>query len=523
MQNLQKISRCLISVSDKNGIVELSKYLTSKGVEIISTGGTFQLLKQNKIAVTEICEFTKFPEIMDGRIKTLHPKVHGALLAINDNPQHFKQVQENKIAVIDLLIVNFYPFSKAVANSCDEKIIIENIDIGGPAMVRAAGKNFAYKTVIIAASLYQDLITEMEKNSGATSAEFRRDMAARAFKEIADYDIMISDWFNRPDPETSFGEQNLRGVKLQKKLRYGENAHQKAALYSNSALKTGIVGAKQLQGKELSYNNLNDADAAYNLVLEFEQPACCIIKHSNPCAAANAPNLLMAYKKALACDPKSAFGGVVALNGKIDEALAKEMGQMFYEVIIARSVDKKAAAILAAKKNLRLLIPDFKKTFEKQIKSISGGFLIQDSDQKIISRDQLKLVSKKSVNAAATAQLIFALTVCKHAKSNAVVVAQDFQTIGIGSGQTSRVDACHIACKKAAEFLDGKKNIDHAGGSFLASDAFLPFADNIEIAAAYKISAIVAPKGSIRDEEVIAKADEKNIALYFVETRHFKH
>ena len=513
MQNLQKISRCLISVSDKTGIVELAKYLASKGVEIISTGGTCKLLAQNKIAVKDISEFTKFPEMMDGRVKTLHPNVHGALLAVLDNAEHLKSAKEHGIESIDLLIVNLYPFVETVAKTSNEEEIIENIDIGGPAMVRSASKNFAYKTVITSALQYEKLIAEIENNNGATSFEFRKELAAEAFRDIAKYDLAISQWFNKTD-------FSLTGS-LKQSLRYGENSHQKAAVYSSSDI--GIVNAKQLQGKELSYNNLNDSDAAYNLVLEFEKPSCAIIKHANPCGTAISNNLLEAYKLALFSDSKSAFGGIVALNGKIDEALALELSKMFYEVIIAKEIDLKAKEILAAKKNLRVLIPDFKKTTQSQIKSISGGFLIQDLDQKTITKNDLKLVSKKSASELEIEQLIFAMSVCKHTKSNAIVVVQNFQTVGFGAGQTSRVDACEIACKKASEFFDGEKNTNKAQGGFLASDAFFPFADNIEIAAAYGIKAIIATGGSVRDEEVIAKADEKGIALYFIETRHFKH
>jgi phosphoribosylaminoimidazolecarboxamide formyltransferase/IMP cyclohydrolase len=513
MQNLQKIKRCLISVSDKSGILELAKYLVSQGVEIISTGGTSKLLTQNNIANKDISEFTGFPEMMDGRVKTLHPKVHGALLAVLDNIEHVKAAAAHQIDSIDLLIINLYPFVETVAKTSDEEEIIENIDIGGPAMVRSASKNFVYKTVITSSAQYENLVAEMEKNSGATSFEFRKKLAAQAFKNIADYDLAISGWFNQSD-------FSLRG-NLKQELRYGENSHQKAAVFSTS--NSGIVNAKQLQGKELSYNNLNDSDAAYNLVLEFQKPACAIIKHANPCGTAIGETLLEAYARALSSDPKSAFGGIVALNGKIDEALAFELSKMFFEVIIAREIDEKAQAVLAAKKNLRVLIADFKKSAEIQVKSISGGFLIQELDQKNITKNDLKLVTKKAANETEIEQLIFAMNVCKHVKSNAIIVVQDFQTVGIGAGQMSRVDSCEIACKKAAEFFDGEKKLDKAKGGFLASDAFFPFADNIEIAASFGIKAIVATGGSMRDEEVIAKADEKGIALYFIETRHFKH
>ncbi len=532
MQNLQKISRCLISVSDKTGIIELAKYLVTKNVEIISTGGTHKLLIENKIPAKDISEFTGFPEIMDGRVKTLHPKVHGGLLGIVDNEIHRQQAEQNQIESIDLLIINLYPFVETLARTDNEEEIIENIDIGGPAMVRSAGKNFAYKAVITAAQDYQLLREEMEENNGSTSFAFRKDMAARAFKNIADYDVAIANYFldekgagaNSADKTRVAGDESteftLRG-QLKQSLRYGENAHQKAAVYSTAT--GGIVGAKQLQGKELSYNNFNDSDAAYNLAMEFERPACVIVKHANPCGAAVGGNLLDSYKKALQADAKSAFGGIVALNGKIDEALAQELSKMFFEVIIAKEIDSAAQEILATKKNLRVLLADFKKAVATQVKSISGGFLVQDLDQKNITKEELKQVSKLGVSGLELDQLVFAMTACKHVKSNAIVIVSDLQTVGMGAGQTSRVDACEIACKKAANFFDGEKNVDKARGSYLASDAFFPFADNIEIAAAYGIKAIVAPQGSIRDEEVIAMADAKNIALYFIETRHFRH
>ncbi len=514
MQKLQKIKRCLISVSDKSGIVELAKFLEAQNIEIISTGGTFKLLKDNAVKAKDISEFTGFPEIMDGRVKTLHPKVHGGLLAVLDNENHLKQARENAIEAIDLLVINLYPFVETLAKTDDEEEIIENIDIGGPAMVRSAAKNFAYKTVVTAADDYAALIAEMQKNDGATTYEFRKKMTAQAFANIAAYDIAIANYFNKDAQFTLQGN-------LKQALRYGENAHQKAAVYSTS--NSGIVNAQQLQGKELSYNNFNDSDAAYNLVMEFSAPACAIIKHANPCGVAVGANLLEAYKKALQADSKSAFGGIVALNGKIDAALAQELSKIFFEVIIAKEIDDKAREILAAKKNLRVMIADFKKTTQAQIKTISGGFLLQDLDQKNISAQDLQQVSKASASPNEIAQLVFAMQICKHVKSNAIVVVNDNQTVGVGAGQTSRVDACAIACKKASEFFDGEKTVDKATGALLASDAFFPFADNIEIAAQYGIKAIVAPKGSIRDEEVIAKADETGIALYFIETRHFRH
>lgn len=530
MQKLQKINRCLISVSNKEGIIELAKFLESKGVEIISTGGTFKLLQNNKIAAKEISQVTKFPEMMDGRVKTLHPIVHGGLLAALDNEEHLEAAKKHQIDSIDLLIVNLYPFVETVAKTDDEEEIIENIDIGGPAMVRSASKNFAFKTVITSPNQYQKLVAQINENNGATTFEFRKELAAQAFKDIADYDLAISNWFSKitsplrenQSCKNSFGEESflLQGF-LKQTLRYGENSHQKAALYSTS--NSGIVNAKQLQGKELSYNNINDSDAAYNLVLEFENPTCVIVKHANPCGVAFAGNLFEAYKKALASDPKSAFGGIVALNGEINEELATKLSEMFYEVIIAKSINEKAKEILSAKKNLRILIADFKLDAQRQLKTVSGGFLVQDLDQKIITKSDLKLVSKNSVSDIDLEELIFAAKTCKHVKSNAIVLVNANQSVGIGAGQMSRVDSVEIACSRASKFFDGENFVDKAKGGFLASDAFFPFADNIEIASKFGIKAIVATAGSMRDSEVIAKADELGIALYFIETRHFKH
>jgi len=514
MKDLVKVKRCLISVSNKDGIVELAKFLADKKVEIISTGGTRKLLEENQIPVQDISAYTKFPEMMDGRVKTLHPKVHGGLLGVLDNENHLKAAKENGIESIDLLIVNLYPFVETVAKTDDEATIIENIDIGGPAMVRSAAKNFVYKTVVTDVSQYDNLKNQLQNNECQTNFEFRKELTIAAFKNIADYDLAISNWFLN---SKSF---SLNGI-LKQELRYGENSHQKAGVYQTS--NSGIVGAKQLQGKELSYNNINDADAAYNLALEFKTPACAIIKHANPCGVALANTHLEAFNKAFQADSKSAFGGIVAINGEINEELALAISPIFFEVIIAKNVDEKAREIFAKKKNLRILIADFKQQKESQVKSVSGGFLVQDLDQKNIEAQDLELVSKLSSSEQEVKQLVFAMNVCKYVKSNAISVVNNFQTVGLGGGQTSRVDACEIACKKASQFFDGKETLDKAKGAFLASDAFFPFADNIEIAAKYGIKAIVSTGGSIRDEEVIAKANELGIALYFIKTRHFRH
>lgn len=513
MQDLVKVKRCLISVSDKTGIVELAKFLEKQNIEIISTGGTRKLLANNNIKVKDISDLTKFPEMMDGRVKTLHPKVHGGLLGVLDNDEHVKAADEYDIGAIDLLIVNLYPFVETVAKSDDENLIIENIDIGGPAMVRSAAKNFAFKIVVTDVRQYQDLEQQLA-NDCHSNFEFRKNLAIQAFQNIANYDLAISNWFLQ---DKSF---TLNGT-LKQQLRYGENSHQKASLYQTS--NSGIVGAKQIQGKELSYNNINDADAAYNLALEFEQPVAAIIKHASPCGVALAQNHLEAFKRAFQADSKSAFGGIVAINGVLDKKLAEEISKIFFEVIIVKEIDDEAREIMSKKKNLRVLIADFKHETQKQIKSVSGGFLVQDLDQKNITNLDLELVSQKKANEQEIEQLVFAMNLCKYVKSNAIVVVNDYQSVGLGGGQTSRVDACEIACKKASQFFDGNEVLDKARGGILASDAFFPFADNIEIAAKYGIKAIVATGGSVRDEEVINKANELGIILYFIKTRHFRH
>lgn len=515
MVNLQKISRCLISVSNKAGILDLARFLIENNVEIISTGGTFKLLQQHNILAKDISEFTNFPEIMDGRVKTLHPKVHGGLLGILDNQLHQQQALENNILPIDLLIINLYPFVETIAKTNDANEIIENIDIGGPAMVRSAGKNFHYKTIITNEYDYLALINELQKNSMHTTFDFRKYMASKAFRLIAEYDLAISNWFNPQD-------LSING-KLKQKLRYGENSHQLAEVYSSDNQNIGIVNAIQIQGKELSYNNINDADSAYNLILEFESPACAIIKHANPCGVAVEQNIYTAYQKALSSDPKSAFGGIVALNREIDDKLAQEIGKTFYELIIAPAISESAKEILSAKKNLRVLIANFFKTQYRQIKSVSGGFLVQDFDNLKITKNDLKLVSDLAIDDNEINELIFAMNVCKHVKSNAIVISKNYQTVGLGIGQTSRVDSCQIACEKAENFFNGTDIVNMAKGAYMASDAFFPFADNIVVAHKHGIRAIVAPAGSMRDGEVIAKANELKIALYFTTSRHFKH
>jgi len=559
----QKIKNCLISVSDKNNIIDLAKFLIANNINILSTGGTYKLLKENNITTTEIAEFTSFPEIMDGRVKTLHPKIHGGLLGINSCEEHLRQAEENGIISIDLIIVNLYPFSEVltrIANSGnikpdDNYEIIENIDIGGPAMVRSAAKNFAFKTVITSPKQYDILKKELKDNNFATNFEFRLTLANQALRMIADYDLAIANWFDKyqndvinnhkevgnlsNDIEKYDIENDLENeisINLTKKysLRYGENSHQKAGFYiGNHQSPYGIAELQQIGGKELSYNNLNDIDSAYNLICEFKEPAAVIIKHNNPCGVAIADNIKIAYQKALLADSKSAFGGIIAFNKALvepfDNELANLLSQMFFEVIIAPDFSPLAIAILGKKKNLRLIKLPFnesKKTSQLQYKSIAGGFLVQEQDCYQFSIDDLKLVSNNNLNHRELEELLFALTICKHIKSNAIAVVSNFQTIGLGIGQTNRVDSCKIATKKALELIslpEYKIINPNINKLFLASDAFFPFADNIEIAAEAGISGIVATSGSIRDNEVIAKANEKNIPLYFIKTRHFKH
>ena len=520
----QKIKCALISVSDKSGIIELAKFLTAQDVEIISTGGTFKLLKENKIPAKDISEFTGFPEIMDGRVKTLHPKVHGALLAVLDDKEHQKQAKENHISCIDLLIVNLYPFVQTVKKGADYETVVENIDIGGPSMIRSAAKNHLYKTVITDALDYENLKNEMQKNGGSTSLGFRQNLARKAFTTTANYDQAIANYFTK-NQEIDFAPSLILPTTLKQTLRYGENAHQKAALYVDDFSRLGIASAEQLQGKELSYNNFNDADAAFNIALEFNEPVAVIVKHANPCGVAIDDEINVAYKKALEADSKSAFGGIVALNRKIGRGLAEEISKLFYEVIIAPDFSDDALHIFEKKKNLRLLKINFAKpTSQKQIKSISGGFLVQDVDDKIIGVEDLIIAGKNFANDKQIQQQIFAMKICKHVKSNAIVVVNNFQTVGIGAGQMNRVDSVEIACKKAANFIneDGKF-INKAIDGILASDAFFPFSDNIEIANKYGITSIIAPSGSIKDVEVISACNAHNISLSFVGSRHFKH
>jgi phosphoribosylaminoimidazolecarboxamide formyltransferase/IMP cyclohydrolase len=522
------IRRALLSVSDKTGIIDLGQALARHGVELVSTGGTAKTLRDAGLAVRDISDLTGFPEMMDGRVKTLHPKVHGGLLAVRDDPAHVASMAEHDIGAIDLVIVNLYPFLQTVMKGAERPEIIENIDIGGPSMVRSAAKNHAFVAIVTDPSDYPALIAEMDGSGGATTIELRKRLAARAFAATATYDGMIASWFGFADQGEAFPETLPITLKRSATLRYGENPHQAAAFYSATGPHAqGIGQARQVQGKELSYNNLNDADAALELIAEFRDaaPSVVIVKHANPCGVASAATLEEAYAAAFACDTVSAFGGIIALNRRLDEATARAISGIFTEVVVAPDADEAALAIFAAKKNLRLLLtgdlPDAART-GLQAKSITGGWLVQTRDNG--ATPELKTVTKRAPTEAELADCRFAWTVAKHVKSNAIVYAKDGSTAGIGAGQMNRLESARIAAWKA------KDAADKAGwatprtiGSAVASDAFFPFADGLLAAVEAGATAIIQPGGSIRDDEVIAAADEAGLAMVFTGMRHFRH
>ena len=526
---LQPIKRALISVSDKTGLMTLATALAKHNVEIISTGGTARALQDAGLQVKDVSDVTGFPEMMDGRLKTLHPKIHGGLLAVRGNSDHESAAQEHGISDIDLLIVNLYPFEQTVAKGAAFDDCIENIDIGGPAMIRAASKNHAGVTVVVEAEDYDTLLKEMAANSGATTAGFRKTMAAKAFSRTASYDAAISNWFaGQVDNKTPVWK-TMSG-RLQQTLRYGENPHQTAAFYRMSDDRFGVATAKQHQGKELSYNNFNDTDAAFELVSEFgpdDSAAVAIIKHANPCGAALGETLLEAYDAALRCDPVSAFGGIIAVNQVLDKAAAEAMTKIFTEVVIAPDADENAKAIFAEKKNLRLLttggLADPRGAGEF-VKTLSGGFLLQSRDNACVDDVQLTVVSKRQPTESEWRDLRFAFKVAKHVKSNAIVYAKDQQTAGIGAGQMSRVDSTRIASWKAASAAkESGLETPLTKGAVVASDAFFPFADGLISAAKAGVTAVIQPGGSMRDDEVIAAADARNLAMVFTGVRHFRH
>ncbi len=529
MTKTHKITRALISVSDKNGLAEFAKKLAAFGVEILSTGGSAEKLRQTGLKVVEVSDYTGFPEMMDGRVKTLHPKIHGGLLQRHDNKAHQDAAREHNIPPIDLIVVNLYPFRETVERGGDFEKCIENIDIGGPAMIRAAAKNHDFVAVVTDTAQYDSVLAEMQKHQGATTLDFRKQLASAAYAHTARYDAAVSAWFSAQMGEV-YPDTLTITAQLRQKLRYGENPHQSAAFYVTDLKRAGVANAIQIQGKELSYNNLNDTDAAFELVSEFaDQPAVAIIKHANPCGVALGADLLTAYQHALACDPVSAFGGIIACNRPLDGPTAKAIAELFAEVIIAPDCDNAAREILSAKKNLRVLLTRSMPNPHDQdrvIKSVTGGFLVQSRDNIVLEggQDKLKCVTKRQPTQQEMQDLLFAFTVGKHVKSNTIVYAKNGATVGIGAGQMSRVDSARIAARKAedqAKSAGLKEPLTH--GSAAASDAFFPFADGLLSVAEAGATAVIQPGGSVRDAEVIAAADEKGIAMVFTAIRHFRH
>jgi len=522
--------RALLSVSDKTGLIALAERLSQLNIELVSTGGTARLVREAGLDVTDVSTLTDFPEIMDGRVKTLHPKIHGGLLAIRDDPDHAHALRDHDIKPIDILVVNLYPFEETSKSQADFATIIENIDIGGPAMIRAGAKNHNYCTVLTDAQDYNALIEELTKNEGRISYAFRQKMAARAFARIAAYDVAIARWFGSQagdEMPECYGAAGLR----QAVMRYGENPHQKGALYLDaSAQRAGVATAKIVQGKALSYNNIVDGDAAFELVSEFNpelHAAVAIIKHANPCGVAVGETLLEAYQKAHDCDPVSAFGGIVALNRELDAETAHQIVKIFTEVIIAPQASAAARAIVAAKSNLRLLLTDTlpdPSAPGQIVRCVAGGFLLQSRDNVILEDCPLQIVTKRAPSSAEMEDLKFAFRVAKHVKSNAIVYAKNGMTLGIGAGQMSRIDSARIAALKMQDTAAAlATNTQETGGLVVASDAFFPFADGLLVAIEAGATAVIQPGGSRRDDEVIAAADAHGIAMIFTGKRHFRH
>ncbi|WP_217574067.1 bifunctional phosphoribosylaminoimidazolecarboxamide formyltransferase/IMP cyclohydrolase [Mesorhizobium sp. GbtcB19] len=527
--DLVPVRRALLSVFDKTGLIDFAKALAAAGVELVSTGGTAKAIAEAGLAVRDVSELTGFPEIMDGRVKTLHPSVHGALLGIRDDAEHAKAMRDHHIEPIDLLVSNLYPFEEVRRSGAGYASIVENIDIGGPAMIRASAKNHAYVAIVTDPADYASVVNALEMNLGSLSLDFRKKLAAKAFARTATYDAAISGWFAEA-LEIEHPTWRAFGGRLDQVMRYGENPHQGAGFYLSGDKRPGVATARQLQGKQLSYNNINDTDAAFELVGEFDparSAAIAIIKHANPCGVAEGSSLKAAYAKALACDPVSAFGGIVAMNRTLDAQAAEEIVKTFTEVIIAPDATDDAAAIVAAKKNLRLLVtgglPD-PRAAGTTVRSVAGGLLVQGRDNAVVDDLELKVVTKRPPTPAELADLKFAFRVAKHVKSNAIVYVKDGATVGIGAGQMSRVDSSRIAARKALDAAEAAGLAEPlTKGSVVASDAFFPFADGLLSAIEAGATAVIQPGGSMRDDDVIAAADEHGIAMVFTGTRHFRH
>lgn len=527
--DLVPVRRALLSVSDKTGLVDFAKALFHAGVELVSTGGTAGAIAAAGIAVRDVSDLTGFPEIMDGRVKTLHPSVHGALLGIRDDADHRAAMEAHGIEPIDLVVVNLYPFEEVRSAGASYAETVENIDIGGPAMVRASAKNHAYVAVVTDPEDYAAVLNALDLNAGSLSLDFRKKLAAKAFARTAAYDAAISGWFAEA-LDIEHPAWRAFGGRLETVMRYGENPHQQAGFYVTGERRPGVATARQLQGKQLSYNNINDTDAAFELAGEFDPArtaAAAIIKHANPCGVAEGATLKDAYLKALACDPVSAFGGIVAVNRLLDAEAAEEIVKTFTEVIVAPDATEEAAAIVAAKKNLRLLVtgglPD-PRAAGIMVKSVAGGLLVQGRDNAVVDDLDLKVVTKRAPGEAELADLKFAFRVAKHVKSNAIVYARNLATVGIGAGQMSRVDSSRIAARKAEDAADAAGLSEPlTRGSVVASDAFFPFADGLLAAVEAGATAVIQPGGSVNDKDVVAAADAHGIAMVLTGTRHFRH
>lgn len=519
-----KIKRALLSVSDKSGLVEFAKELMAHGVEILSTGGTAKAMKDAGIDVKDVSEHTGFPEMMDGRVKTLHPTVHGGILSRRDNENHVKAQKDHNIGDIDLVVVNLYPFVETVASGADYDTCIENIDIGGPAMLRSAAKNHEFVTVVTDPQDYKAVLDDMKAHDGSTTYKLRQQLAANAYAATATYDSNISSWFAGQIKSDSYPRRISFSGTLKQNLRYGENPHQSGALYLvDGPKRPGAASANQLQGKELSYNNINDTDAAFELVAEFDQPAVAIIKHANPCGVAMGDNILQAYEDALRCDPVSAFGGIIALNRTLTAEVAKLIVKTFSEVIIAPDVESGALDVLKEKKNVRVLTTGEMPIIgekRRMVTRVAGGLLVQDNDFGVVTKETLKVVSEREPTAEELRDMLFAFKVAKHVKSNAIVYARDNATMGIGAGQMNRLDSSRIAAMKMKEMIGEPEKFAHL---VVASDAFFPFADGLIAAAEAGVTAVIQPGGSIRDEEVIKAADERGLAMVYTGMRHFRH
>ncbi len=529
MPDLVPVRRALVSVSDKTGVVDLCRSLADRGVDLLSTGGTAVMLREAGLTVTDVADVTGFPEMMDGRVKTLHPAVHGGLLALRDDPGHVAAMQAHGIAPIDLLIVNLYPFEATVAKGAGYADCIENIDIGGPAMIRAAAKNHAFVNVLVDVDDYAPLVAELDAHGGATGFAFRQRLALTAYARTATYDAAVSGWMASALGETAPRRRAVAGT-LRQTLRYGENPHQGAAFYTDGSARPGVATATQWQGKELSYNNINDTDAAFELVSEFapaDGPACVIVKHANPSGVARGATLAEAYGRAFDCDRTSAFGGIIALNQPLDGPTAEAITGIFTEVVIAPGADEAARAVFAAKKNLRLLTTEGladPSAAGLTLRQVSGGYLVQDRDNGRVAPADLRVVTRRAPTPAEMRDLTFAWTVAKHVKSNAIVYVRDGATVGVGAGQMSRLDSSTIAALKARRMADELGLAESpAVGSVVASDAFFPFPDGLLAAAEAGATAVIQPGGSMRDDEVIAAADAAGLAMVFTGMRHFRH